>query len=80
MRKTITHHEREWIKYRLALKNLTQVDIAALAGCTSPMVSNVIAGRKVSANVSMALVKELGYKSFDELIAACHKEAQHEGR
>ena len=73
MRKTITRHEKEWIKYRLALQNLTQGDIAARAGCTRPMVSNVIAGCKVSANVSMALVKALGYKSFDELIASYYK-------
>ena len=73
MRKTITHHEREWIKYRLALKNLTQVDIAALAGCTRPMVSNVIAGRKVSANVLAVLLRALGYESFEQLIADCSK-------
>jgi transcriptional regulator with XRE-family HTH domain len=73
MRKTITHSEKEWIKYRLALKGLTQTDIAIRAGCTRPMVSNVIAGRKVSANVSTALAKSLGYKSFDELIAAYDK-------
>jgi transcriptional regulator with XRE-family HTH domain len=74
MRKTITHHEREWIKYRLALKNLTQVDIAARAGCTPPMVSNVIGGRKNSANVIAVLIRALGYESFDQLIADCRKQ------
>jgi transcriptional regulator with XRE-family HTH domain len=74
MRKTITHREREWIKYRLALSNLTQVDIAARAGCTRPMVSNVIAGRKVSANVLAVLTRALGYESFEQLIADCSKQ------
>jgi transcriptional regulator with XRE-family HTH domain len=74
MRKTIMHHEREWIKYRLALKNLTQGDIAARAGCTRPMVSNVIAGRKVSANVITVLIRALGYESFDQLLADCSKQ------
>lgn len=72
MGKTLTHHEGQWIKYQLAVNNLTQADIAARAKCTPPMVSHVIHGRKVSANVSMVLVKALGYKSLEELIAtAC---------
>jgi transcriptional regulator with XRE-family HTH domain len=70
MGKTITHREGQWIKYQMALKNLVQADIAAYAKCTQAMVSHVLHGRKVSANVSMALVKALGYKSFDDLIAA----------
>ena len=74
MKKTITHSEKEWIKYRLALQNLTQGDIAARAGCTRPMVSNVIAGRKVSANVLAVLVRALGYESFEQLIADCSKQ------
>jgi transcriptional regulator with XRE-family HTH domain len=80
MGKTITHHEGLWIKYQMAIKNLTQADIAAYAKCTPPMVSHVIHGRKVSANVCLALVKALGYKSLNELIAAYAKEARHEGR
>ncbi|MDR0707945.1 MAG: hypothetical protein LBF60_08760 [Treponema sp.] len=73
MGKTITHREGLWIKYQMSLKNLVQADIAAYAKCTQAMASHVIHGRKVSANVSMALSKALGYKSFDELIAACGK-------
>jgi transcriptional regulator with XRE-family HTH domain len=73
MGKTLTHSEGQWIKYQMALKNLTQRDIAARAGCARPMVSEVIHGRKVSANVRAALVKALGYQSFEELIAACGK-------
>jgi transcriptional regulator with XRE-family HTH domain len=73
MRKTLTHREGQWIKYQMALNNLTQLDIAARAGCTGPMVSHVIHGRKVSANVCMTLVKALGYKSLEELIAASGK-------
>jgi transcriptional regulator with XRE-family HTH domain len=74
MRKTITYSEKEWIKYRLALKGLTQADIAARARCSRPMVANVLAGRKASANVTTALVKALGFRSFDELIAGANRE------
>jgi transcriptional regulator with XRE-family HTH domain len=74
MRKTINHSEKEWIKYRMALKGLTQADIAARARCTRPMVTNVIAGRKTSANVTTALVRALGFRSFDELIAGANQE------
>ena len=73
MGKTITHREGLWIKYQMALKNLTQADIAAYAKCTQSMVSHVIHGRKVSANVYLALAKALGYKSFGELKAAHDK-------
>jgi transcriptional regulator with XRE-family HTH domain len=73
MRKTI-NHSKEWIKYRMALKGLTQADIAARAGCLRPMIANVIAGRKVSANVTTALVRALGFKSFDELITTANRE------
>jgi transcriptional regulator with XRE-family HTH domain len=73
MKTRITIREGQWIKYQMALNNLTQADIAAYAKCTPCMVSHVIHGRKVSANVRMALVKALGYKSLEELIAACGK-------
>jgi hypothetical protein len=69
MRKTITHSEKEWIKYRLALKGPTQTDTAARTRCTRLMATNVIAGRKTSANVTTALVRALGFRLFDELIA-----------
>lgn len=64
----------------MAFKNLTQTDIAVYANCTLllSMVSHVIHGRKISANVNTALAKGLGYKSFDELIAAYAKEARRE--
>lgn len=74
MRKMITHSESEWIKYRLALNNITQTDIAVCAGCTQSMVSQVIHGRKVSVNVTAALAKALEFKSFDELIAGASQE------
>ncbi|MDR2246070.1 MAG: hypothetical protein LBE17_05265, partial [Treponema sp.] len=48
MGKTIPHREGLWIKYQMALKNLTRAAIAAYAKCTPPMVSPVIHGRKVS--------------------------------
>ncbi|MDR2418011.1 MAG: helix-turn-helix transcriptional regulator [Treponema sp.] len=74
MRKPITRREKEWIKYRLALKGLTQTDIVDRTGCSRPIVTNVIAGRKVSVNVTTVLVKALGFGSFDELIAAANQE------
>jgi hypothetical protein len=37
------------------------------------MVSNVIAGRKVSANVIAVLIRALGYESFEQLIAGANQ-------
>ncbi|MDR3341814.1 MAG: helix-turn-helix transcriptional regulator [Treponema sp.] len=73
MGKKTTHREGHWIKYQMALKDITQADIASRVGCTVSMVSRVIHGRKASAKVSMALVKALGYQSFEEMIATCGK-------
>jgi transcriptional regulator with XRE-family HTH domain len=71
MGKTLTHREGQWVKYLMALKHLTQADIADSARCTESMVSQIIHGRKVSANVSMALVKALGFTTLDELLDSC---------
>lgn len=43
---TITQKEAYWIKYQMALKGITRADIAKHAGCTLPMVSQVIYGCK----------------------------------
>ncbi|MDR2634188.1 MAG: hypothetical protein LBC51_11305, partial [Treponema sp.] len=45
----MTHEEVQWIKYQMALNKITQSDIATIAGCSFPMVSQVIHGRKRSA-------------------------------
>lgn len=65
----ITHKETHWLKYQMALKGITQVDIASYAGCTRPMVSQVLHGRKQSVKVRTALAQAFGYASFDTLLA-----------
>jgi transcriptional regulator with XRE-family HTH domain len=64
----MTHREAQWIKYQMALKRITQDNVAVSAGCSQPMVSQVIRGRKHSTNVCLALTQALGYPSFEKLI------------
>jgi predicted transcriptional regulator len=64
----ITRKESFWIKYQMSLKGITQFAIARYAGCSQPMVSQVLHGRKRSANVQSALIRVLGYDSFKKLI------------
>jgi predicted transcriptional regulator len=71
----MTHEEVQWIKYQMALNKITQSDIATIAGCSLPMVSQVIHGRKRSANVQSSLVKALGYDSFKKLIEAADRDS-----
>lgn len=70
---SITRKETCWIKYMIAVKGITLTDIARYAGCTPPMVSQVIYGRKRSAKVRKAIMTALGYDSFEKLLAGCEK-------
>jgi hypothetical protein len=71
----MNHKETQWIKYQMALNKITRSDIARIAGCSLPMVSQVIHGVKRSANVQYAIVKSLGYTSFKKLLEAARQEA-----
>jgi predicted transcriptional regulator len=65
---SITHKETHRIKYQMALKGITQSAIAKYAGCTQPMVSQVLHGGKQSKKVQKVLASSLGYESFDRLL------------
>jgi antitoxin component HigA of HigAB toxin-antitoxin module len=69
----MTRQEVHWIKYQMALKGIKQIDIASNAGCTCPMVSQVLHGRKRSVNVQSAFIEILGYTSFNKLVEDASK-------
>ena len=73
-RSKMTHREVQWVKFQLALKRISLRDIAASAGCSIPMVSQVIHGHKQSANVRMVLLQALEYPSFEDLLADCRRQ------
>jgi transcriptional regulator with XRE-family HTH domain len=54
----------------LRLRSITQIEVAAKAGCNNRMVSDFLRGRKNSEKVKKALAEVLGYESFEKLIAA----------
>lgn len=66
----ITHQETHWLKYQMALNGITQPDIASCAGCSRPMVSQVLHGRKQSKKVRNVIAQALGYNSFEKLLAS----------
>jgi transcriptional regulator with XRE-family HTH domain len=63
----MTHREIQWIKYQMALKRITQKDIATNAGCSQAMVSQYLYGRKRSVKVYKAIKATLGY-DFQKLL------------
>jgi len=76
---TITPKKGCWIKYQLALRNLTNQTVANKAGLSTQMVTNFIKGRKNSARIRAALADVLGYPSFEALIAASRGHISGEG-
>jgi transcriptional regulator with XRE-family HTH domain len=73
MRK-ITYKETHWLKYQMAIKGITQDDIASQAGCSQPMVSQVLYGRKRSVKVRNALAQAFGYTSLENLLIEYEKQ------
>jgi len=67
---TITPQKGCYINYMLRLRSITQIEVAAKAGCNNRMVSDFLRGRKNSEKVKKALAEVLGYESFEKLIAA----------
>jgi hypothetical protein len=58
-----------WIKYQLALRDLTIEAFARQNGVRGMAVSSVLKGRSASARLRMAMVRTLGYPSFEAMIA-----------
>jgi transcriptional regulator with XRE-family HTH domain len=56
----ITESQGCWIKFKMALKGITQYDIAIQADCSPQMVSQVLRGRKNSDRVKAAIIYILG--------------------
>ncbi|MGL4986245.1 MAG: hypothetical protein ACRC5H_03800 [Treponemataceae bacterium] len=64
-----------WIKYQLNLFRISQADIAKKANCHGVIVSQFLGGVKNSNRTRAAIASLLGYKSFDDLLAAARREA-----
>lgn len=58
----------KWISYQLRLRNITQYDLAKLAGCSQPTVANTLAGRTSSTKVYTVLCDLLGYDIIGEML------------
>ncbi len=58
----------KWVTYQLRLHRLTHDDVARMAGCTRPVVTNVLAGRISSAKVYDVLCKIFGLSAISELL------------
>lgn len=74
----MTHREIQWIKYQMALKRITQKDIATSAGCSQAMVSQYLYGRKQSIKVYNAIMATMGY-DFHKLLAGLAGYEEHGG-
>ena len=59
----------KWVSYQLRLKGITLTEVAQVAGCSLPTVSNVLAGRHSSAKVYIVLCNILGYSAVSDLFA-----------
>ena len=59
----------KWITYQLRLRGITHIELAKRAGCSRPLVSNVLAGRASSSKVYTALCIILGYSALSELLS-----------
>lgn len=64
----LTSDKGKWVTYQLRLRGLTHTELARLAGCSRPTVSNVLAGRTSSSKVYIALCDILGFSSISELL------------
>ena len=77
-KRLIGNAESCWLRYQLALKGITQEDVAAKSSRAFSMVSMVISGERRSKNVETALAEMLGYGSWDELRTAASANAEKE--
>jgi len=59
-----------WIIYQLRIRGITQTDLAAKLGLTLATVNQILRGIRHSTHVETALYQELGYPSFEAMIAA----------
>ncbi len=66
----VTPAEGAWLRCQLILRNLTYKPIIIKSGCSQPMITHFLKGRKNSDKVKNALADVLGYESFDALLAA----------
>ena len=62
-----------YIVYQLGLRHIPQSAIAACAGVSPAMVSQVIRGTKRSERVQAVLISALGFHSWVELHAAAYR-------
>lgn len=67
---TITPRTGFWIQYQLKLRNFTLTAIAQKANVSIGMITHFLKGRKNSEKVKKALTENLGYETFEKLIAA----------
>jgi transcriptional regulator with XRE-family HTH domain len=65
----ITGTQGCWIKFKMKLNGITQYDIAAQAGCSAPMVSQVLGGYKNSERVKAAIIRILGRECLEGLFS-----------
>jgi transcriptional regulator with XRE-family HTH domain len=69
----VTRIQGYWIKFKMAINGITQYDIAAQAGCSSQMVSQVLKGRKNSERVKAAIIHILGQEVFETMTVRTRK-------
>ena len=65
-----------WIQYQLKLNGYTHEMVALRANRSSNIITQFLTGRKGSIPTQKALCEVLGYKDFNELLAAMPKECK----
>lgn len=71
--RTIGHIYGGWIKYQLALINVSQTDIAEKFGVRDTSVWAVIHGRRTSARIQQAIADALGLPDWQTVLAAAKR-------
>jgi hypothetical protein len=69
----ITGTQGCWIKFKMNLNGITQYDIAAQAGCSPSMVSQVLGGLKNSERVKAAIIRFFGREVFETMTVSTRK-------
>lgn len=67
-----------WIQYQLKLNGYTLGTVAHKANRSIQIVSHFLTGRKGSVPTKKALCEVLGYKDFNELLAAMPEDCKRE--
>ena len=74
--RTLGHIYGGWIKYQLALINVSQTDIAEKFGVRDTSVWAVIHGRRTSARIQQEIAEVLGLPNWQAVLAAAKRAAK----